>query len=456
MTRIQSLLGLASQGMAASTAGVATSGDNITNANVPGYARRRVNLTTRARLNGVPGGVAFEGVRRAFAGGREQRLMIQKGLLSGAQQRSAALIELETVLAPGEGFSIGDRMSDFFGSLQALTVQPNDPTFRNEVLAAAHGVANGFNEASGSIVQQRQDLFEDAGYMVADLNEMLSELASLNRRIGANHDDGSGNELIDARDELVREASAMLDFKPLYNDDDTVTLIGAGQALVDGGEFQQLRVGLDTAGNLAFSAGSHVLQGLDGGKIGGLKQARDQDLVGVLSDLDSLAFDFATSLNGIHTPGFGLDGVSGRELYTDPAGNPLVAAGAAAAFTLNPVVAGDHEKLASVSNLGLLPGGNDVLLDMAELAHQGIVGGKTPSERFGEISARVGQLVKSSQNEIDFRTQTTTHAENLRDRTSGVSVDEEMVDLTKYQRAYEASVKVLQTANQMFEDLLRL
>ena len=183
MTRIQSLLGIAAQGMAASTAGVATSGDNITNANVPGYARRRVNLTTRARMHGVPGGVAFDGVRRAFAGGREQRLVIQKGLLSGAQQRSAALTELETVIAPGDGFSIGDRMSDFFGALQSLTVNSSDPTARNEVLAAAQSVASGFNEASNSIVQQRQDLFEDAGRMVGDLNEMLRELASLNKRI---------------------------------------------------------------------------------------------------------------------------------------------------------------------------------------------------------------------------------------------------------------------------------
>jgi flagellar hook-associated protein 1 FlgK len=79
----------------------------------------------------------------------------------------------------------------------------------------------------------------------------------------------------------------------------------------------------------------------------------------------------------------------------------------------------------------------------------------SPNERFGAVAAQVGSARRAAEQDLSLREATVAQAEAVRDSGAGVSIDEEMVDLTRYQRAYEASIRVLRTADELLADLMR-
>ncbi|MCA9624425.1 MAG: flagellar hook-associated protein FlgK, partial [Myxococcales bacterium] len=427
-----------------------------------GYVRRNAQLEAFLRTQGVAGGVNYVGTERAFDSISSRRLAAERGLLGAAQGRQQALSRAEGLVAPGEGLSIGDDIASFFAAFEELGLKADDPTARKQVLAAAQAVAEGFRSTAGGLAEQRADLFDEATGVTNELNQATKELAALNKQIVmAQEHDGARAELLDRRDELVDQISTKIGTSVIYNDDDTVTLLSSGAALVDRDKAAVVSVGLDTTGNLSFgfTSGSStidVTSKVDRGTLGGLRQARDQDLVKLQSDLDQLAFDFAGDVNALHQSGFGLDGLTGRPLFEATGGGPLPPPpGTAYAMSLAAAVAGNPDALAASSTAADIPGGNDLALGLAGLASTTMTGGGTPASRFAAITGEVGTLLQSTAGDVGLRSATVAHVESARESQSGVSLDEEMVALTKYQRAYEASLKVLQTADEMMAELMQ-
>ena len=170
------------------------------------------------------------------------------------------------------------------------------------------------------------------------------------------------------------------------------------------------------------------------------------------SQLDQFASNLATAVNSVQSTGYGLDGKTGRNLFTPPAG----VAGAAAAFAVDPAMVGNPQFIAASSTAGGLPGGNDAALTLAQLASQPLNGGPPPAQSFGAIAASVGNATASATAESETRAETVTQAQNLNQSSSGVSLDEEMANMTAFQSAYVASSKVLQTAENLLNVLMQL
>jgi flagellar hook-associated protein 1 FlgK len=200
------------------------------------------------------------------------------------------------------------------------------------------------------------------------------------------------------------------------------------------------------------SAQVDVTSQVMGGKLGGLREARDVDAKATLQNLDQLAYDVATAVNTQHAAGFGLDGNNGRALFSVSGTAP----GAAASLTLNPAMTGHPEFLAAASTNTSLPGGSDNAAAIAALASQPIAtGGKTAADAYGDIVGDIGQRKAAAAQDAQVRDSMKAQAKSMRDSSSGVSLDEEMVNLTRYQRAYEAATKLLNTADQLMASLIQ-
>jgi flagellar hook-associated protein 1 FlgK len=192
---------------------------------------------------------------------------------------------------------------------------------------------------------------------------------------------------------------------------------------------------------------------LRGGSIGGLLAARDGALADALSDLDQLAFDVAGAYSAAHSAGFGLDGVAGRRLFEAGA----TATGAALAFVVSTDVAGQPDRLAAASDPTLVAGDNRNALALTALSSTRFTtSGRTASEALSDLVASVGRAVDGADRDATLLESARSQAWSVRESISGVNSDDEMIALTQYQRAYEASLKVVQTADEMLQELLQM
>jgi flagellar hook-associated protein 1 FlgK len=456
MSSLFSVLTLARDAMAAQSAGLHVTGQNIANVSTPGFVRRSLLLETRA---GSPGGVFASGVARAFDRATFARAVAEGGRRESASARSGSLARVEALIVPSGAPSIGDRVGDLFAAFSDLAQKADDSTARAVVLTRAGDVASAISSAAADIDGERSALLARAQGVAAELNQDLARIGDLNQQIATAQASGvDALDLRDERDRLVRAVGERIDVKPVEDGTGQVTLLSSGSVLLTANEAGTVSVGVDSGGALLvqIAHGSappvDVTSRVTSGELGGIREARDVDLTALAGQLDQLAYDLANGVNAVHTSGFGLDGVSGRPLFAPPSG----VTGAALALAIDPSVAGQPDAIAASSLASNLPGGNDLALALSALAHAPLGAAASPAEAFASMAADLGARKSAADAELSLRDATTFQLEQLIGSVSGVSVDEEMVQLTQFQRAFEASLTVLRTANELFDELLRL
>ena len=383
----------------------------------------------------------------------------QSGLESQANARSSTLAAAQSVIAPQGGGSVSDAMNSFFTSLQTLTANPSDPSARSAVLAQATQLATTFSTTSSALAQQQSAIFTQAQGVTTQVNADLSQIAQLNQQIV--QDKAAGGDtasLTDQRNTLVTDVANQMGATQVTDPSGSITFFAAGAVLVSGNSASTMTVSQDSTGalkvTLAQKNGSptDITAGVTDGTLGGIREARDVTIAQASSQLDQIAYNAETAVNTVHESGYGLDGVTGRPLFTPP----TQVAGAAAAMSVDPLVDGQPDKPSPPrSSAADVPGGNDVAVQLEALANQALgrvwhARGAVRSDRFGQLGAAKSSADTDSATRADMVTQ----AENLNSSASGVSLNEEMVNLTKFQQAFLADTRVLQVTDQLLGDFM--
>jgi flagellar hook-associated protein 1 FlgK len=459
MASLTSLLGIARDGMVAQQGAINVTGDNVTNATTPGYVRRSAILESQSTLQGQPGGVYFAGIARSFDQFAEQRVLDESGKQGAANTRSQALTQAQALIAPEGAASIATKINSMMDAFNELVGYPGELTVRQDVLAKASDVAATIAATAKGITTQRAELVQQAQGVADELNLQLSKIGTLNGQIAqaqAAGDPAAG--LRDQRDVIVGNVADRIGARAITGSDGNYVLFGGGTALVDGTNVSQISVDLDTSGALRLQVvrpggtKTDITTNVTTGSLGGLREARDQDLPQVSQQLDQLAFDLSSAVNAAHSTGFGLDGASGRPLFVAPA----AVAGAAASMAVDASMMGHPDRIAASSTATDVPGGNQNALALLHVGQNAIGTSGTPAEAVAALAAGVGVKKAAADGELQLRESTVAQVKSLRDSASGVSIDEEMVDLTRFQRAFQASVQVMQTADQLMQSLLQM
>ena len=449
-----SLLGLAQSGLAASAYALDVTGNNVSNVNTPGYSRRTPELATM-----LGGGVTAGNASRVFDQFSAARMIVTGGSSFAAGARDNALGSVSQLFNETQSSGIADAMSRFFSSMSALAASPDDPTARGAMLSAADSFASQVRGVATDLASQRSGIFLQAKGTVDEVNGLTTQIASLNTDITkAKASGGDASSLEDKRQSLVSDLSQRVDVKVVTDATGQLTILGAGTALVSGGSVTKLAVSLDASGNAQVTAsanggpGADVTGSVAGGKLGGLLIARDKDIPAVEARLDTFVSDVGAAINTQHAAGYGADGVTGRPLFSF-GGAP----GTAQTFALDARMMGHPERVAAAGDPAAAPGDNGNAALMAGLGTQQIASGgtKTPSDAFGDIVGFVGTMKQSADREVDVQQSLYTQARTMNDSASGVSLDEEMANLSMYQRAYQANAKVLQAADQLLAGLMQ-
>lgn len=459
MSSLFGVLNLARDAILAQQGGIDATGQNIANASTPGYVRREPLLSTRP-LGGTEGGVEMSGYARRLDIFAYAQVVEEEGKRGAADARAQALSSIEASFGAADQ-NIGARLADLFASFSRLTSTPSDVNLRGEVLAKAEALVEGFASMAENLTAARGELASRARAVATEANAKLREVATLNERIAEAQALGSpAGDLRDRRDVLIRELGENIGARAVEDDRGEVTLFAGGIALVSGGSTSTLDVSVSASGALAISAtrpGGSVVdvtaqvveQGL--GALGGIARTREADVPALASALDTLAFDFANAVNAVHSAGVGLDGVSGRPFFDVSA----TAAGAARSLQVSTAIAGRPDLIGASASAAGNPGNGDVALALAALVDAPLASGESPAKTFARFAADLGARLASARDELSLREDTVMQADTLHSSVSGVSLDEEMVKLTQFQRAFEASTRVLRIADELLQGLMR-
>jgi flagellar hook-associated protein 1 FlgK len=457
---ITNLLGLARDALTAQGFGLDVTGQNIANASTPGYVRRTALLETRAVGTVTYGGVRVAGIGRAADQFLDARVYTAGSFSSSANSRNTALAQVESLFNDTSGTGFADSLEALFGSFSALATNPNDPTARGATLSSADAFASRLREASNQLSAQRTSILSEAQATAAQVTQTAAQIAKLNGKIGDAEVAGTdGSDLRDQRDKLVGELAEKINIHVFTDGGGKLVIAAAGTTLVEGTNAASLGVTTDAGGAMQIlvqrAGGSNfdVTAQTTGGVLGGLKEARETDLVAVAQKLDQLAYDVATAINTQHAAGVGLDGLGSRNLFT-LTGSPT---GAAATIALNAAMIGHPEFVAAASTAAELPSGSTNAIALARLADGNVASGgtRTPIEAYSDLVGDIGARKASAAQEVTLRDAILSQAQSARESTSGVSMDEELISLSKYQRAYEAASKLFRTADELLANLIR-
>lgn len=456
---LNDILNTARDALAAQTFGLTVTGQNVANVNTPGYVRREALLETHDMGPNNFGSVNVAGIRRVADEFIDQRHLALTGETGAASERDRLLGQVEAMFNEAAGTGLGDSLSELFSSFSALSSLPTDDTTRASVLQRAQTFAERVRSTSDQLQDFRGELFAQARDMTESINSTVDAIAELSGRI--NVAQAGGNEpadLKDRRDALLLELSEMVEVRTFTDGNGQLVVQGPGVTLIQGDSARSFDLGVDGSGNLQLlaqtptGASSNVTSFLSGGKLAGIFSVRDSDVTQTLNDLDEFAFGVASEINLAHAAGFGLDGTSGRNLF-DVGG---AVSGAASTLSVDSAVAGQPELVAASSSAAGVPGDAGAALLLARVAEAPIasLGGLDPGQANARLVGRVAQLKASAEQDLSTREAMTAQVEELRQSVSGVSLDEEMVSLTKYQRAFEAASRVFTTADQLLQELI--
>lgn len=450
---LNDILNTARDALAAQTFGLTVTGQNIANVNTPGYVRRQAVLETRTMGERSFGSVGVAGTRRVADEFTTQRHLALTGSSAEASERDQLLGGVEALFNDFEGGGLGDALNGLFSSFSALSAVPTDPTARRTVVERADVFARRLRDTAAQLQTMRSELFERAQGITSQINETASQIADLSGKINSAQALGQdAADLRDRRDALLLELSKQVDVRTFEDGNGQLVVHASGTTLVEGDRARHLSVDLAPTGTVRVlsQTGGDVTSHLSGGALAGVLEVRDRDVAQALTDLDTFAFDVASAINTQHAAGFGLDGVDGRVLFELPA----TSAGAAAAIRVDADIAADPSRLAAASSLAALPGDSSNATLLAGLAELPASGGRTPAQAYARIVGSIGTRKAEAANTLANREAMTAQIAQVRESISGVSLDEEMVNLTKYQRAFEAASRVLVTADKLLEELI--
>ncbi|MBZ5755680.1 flagellar hook-associated protein FlgK [Pseudomonas sp. S5(2021)] len=323
------LLNIGLSGLSVNKTHLSVTGHNITNVNTPGYTRQSATqATTTPQFSGagyIGSGTTLVDIRRSYSEFLTTQLRTSTALSADAAAYQSQIDQLDSLLA-GSTTGITPSMQKFFSAMQTAAEDPANIPARQLVLAEAEGLARRFNTLYERLGEQNSFLNKQMTAVSDQVNRLAGSIGKLNDAIAVAKSNGKEpNDLLDARDEAVRELSQYIGVTVVPQDDSTQNIfIGTGQPLVVGSTVNKIEVVPGRSDPNRFevdfvSGGSRqaVTTQISGGELGGLIRYREEVLDSSFNSLGRLALSISDQVNSQLGQGLDLKGQVGSNLFGD-------------------------------------------------------------------------------------------------------------------------------------------
>jgi len=466
---------------------LSTTSHNIANANTEGYsrqiARAETNTPIQSGKNVFGSGVNIKSVKREHDKLVEKKFVHSIANNEYDKERTTQLTRVEDIFNEMNSDGMNKVLNRFFNTFRELSNQPENETVRSVVRDNAQIVVKDFNRIAESITDVKIQVDAKIGNAVQELNLQANAIASLNKEIiRLENMGGETGDLRDQRDLAVKniadfgQVNAYEDKKGQY----VVGLVGVG-SLVAGGLVNELSVGQvggDGVGAYKDEGKTEIFfkdrpdlpitENIKAGRLQALVQTRNEEITELRGNLDEMAHGLVHATNAIHRRGFinkpiptdengninpnhGMGKITGIDFFKEP----LDFSRASEYISLSEDVKKDLNNIAT----GLAPnspGDNRIAIAISKLQHEKILGGgsKTFEETYLQSVGTIGLATGKSKINEEQSGGILAQAKSIKERISGVSIDEETTNMVKYQHAYDASAKMIRAADKMFDSVL--
>ena len=444
------LLSIGASGVRAYQTALSTVSENIANTGNAGYTRRTTTLSEVSSVNGglnaqksvSSNGVTVTGIGRSADAYRSQAVRSAGTDLAKTEAGVTWMTRIETALGNNQ---LGDRLTSFFTSAQKLAADPTSEPARAVMLESAGTAAAAFSATGAALDTAAADLDSTASQAIQSLNALGTALAKINDGIARTAPGSStAAQLADQRDQMLEQMSTITDINTSFDDlgRTTVRLGGAaGSVFVVGGESAQASYARNDEGAVQFAVTrGNVTSALSptGGALAGFAEGA-QRIAAARGSLNAIATDFTSKINAVQAQGRDLDGNAGVAMFATGATPTDIS-----------VALADGRGIAAASATG----GKRDASNLSALQGARTSGGfetRTTTLIAGNAAALEQRKVVA-----DAQTAIRDGAVSALASASGVDLDSEAVDLLRFQQAYQASSRVIQTARDTLQTILDL
>lgn len=558
-----SVLGIGTRGLMASQLGMDITGQNIANADVEGYSRKRLNMTAAYRYDEKYGQMGFgvdviniERIRDEYI---DQQIRGQNREVGYYGEIDHTLEAVENIIMEPSDTGIMHFIDQFFDSWENLANNPADIASRTMVRTNGEILTNTFNNVSSELRNLRNTRNDEIRNKVEEVNGLVNGIFNLNKEIAAVEiKNQHANDSRDRRDLLLKKLSKIIEINVIENDLGQVTVTTSGNIIVSPVDVQELEITTTVFtrpdGTNYSDIGVRFSKSMrpyipTGGEIKGLFDSRDIYIPEYESWLDTLAVGLAQTINAQHVLGYNLMGYNGFNFFnpqvtgasdinlsatvlsdikniaaalgqaTQPALTNNVASGAlnfgaiyqlttdgvASTGSADPdnaqnivqgtvvVTIGNNALIEGVDysvnyltgTIQMLhngydnnpinvdfdymsggfpgPGNNENAIEIAKLRHEltmspDPLGNPTATfdQYYSTFIGRLGFARNEAASNLETREFLIEQYETHQDSIAGVSLDEEMVELIKFQHTYQAAARIITTANAMLDVLMNI
>ncbi|MBP2001779.1 flagellar hook-associated protein 1 FlgK [Paenibacillus shirakamiensis] len=493
------------------TAALSTTGHNIANANTEGYTRQTVKMKPSLSIeayglnrSSAPGqlgtGVEYQSIERIRQEFLDSQYRSENTANGSWDIKSDTLSKLEGVFNEPSDTGISKVLNNFWNSWSNLSKDPESASARKVVKENASALTDAMNYISGQLTNLNKDLTTNVGVKASEVQNYLTSIADLNQTITRIEGLGDqANDLRDQRDLLTDKLSHIINVN-VQETDQGYTISMGSQVLVEGKVVQVDLDGTGTDDKGTFLESAYTSGNLTGGEVYGMIASRENYVKDYQKQLDNLANTLANGeiqvtlpkgtilpegvtvqgvtgrnvtqdtvvtvkgINGLHQLGYTMDGTTtgGLPFFEAKGGAEITAAN----ISLNSSIAANENLLATsmrTENTGtkesVIKGNNSLALLMSSLKQTNFSStqGSQKTTIDGLYNLSVGQLGVQSQEakrQLDNSSILVEQVESQRQSVSGVSLDEEMSNMLKFQHAYNAAARFMTTFDELLDKLI--
>jgi flagellar hook-associated protein 1 FlgK len=445
---ILGIMNIGTTALLASKSALNTTSNNIANASTPGYTRQNVilssipsGLTSSIGASGM--GVMVSDVQRMYDSFTTLQLRTEKSTSAYWSSYSNYASSIENVFNETSTTGIGPAISDFFNSWQQVAQDPGNTVQRTSLINAGQYLASRISGAYNTLTGQQSQIYKNSQDLVTQINNISQQIYSLNEKIVSSP---GALDLKDQRDALVEQLNQITNVSTIEDGSGRYNIYLGGTVLVDASGSYNMAVALDTSNDMQFTVGTINVNGaMTSGQLKANLDARDTTIAGYIDQLNTFATDLSNAINTQQGNGFDLNGNAGGNFFSAPT--------AFAARDMSVVIT-DPDLIAASGTAAGVPGDNTNAQAMFNLASTGIIGGSTPIDYYSSMVASAGADAQSANTYVSFQTSLVNQLEAQRQSTSGVSLDEEAVNLVQYQKSFEAAAKLITTGNDLLDTII--
>ncbi|WP_026486332.1 flagellar hook-associated protein FlgK [Caldanaerobius polysaccharolyticus] len=477
---------IAKTGLFVSQKALDVTGHNVANVNTPGYSRQQVvleanapnpyfNMNTAYGSGQIGSGVSVQDISRVRDVFLDMQYRNENKGLGEWQAKSDVLSAVEYIFNEPSDTGIKTVIGQFFDSLQELSKNPESLDARALVRQRAVALADTINHMYSQLEDQQNQLKSQIQATVDQINTYARQIRDLNQQIYKFELSGDkANDLRDKRDYIVDQLSKLVNVKAYETGNGHYRVDIGGRPLVDhitDYEVSYKPDGANLSDVFTWSIDGQAVD-VESGTLKGMYDMAYDNKQGIpyyKNKLDEFAYTFATKFNEIHRNGYGLDGSTGEDFFKIDTAlyNDASYEGYSKVFAVSDEIQDPTDGLNKIAaakkddpSLPVDTGDNRNVIDLINLRYDPTVFGAgnqnkgTVDDYINSLISGLGVDSQQAKRMAENQTALTQQVDSLRQQVSGVSLDEEMTNMIKFQHSYQAAARMITAIDQMLDTLI--